>query len=91
MNGLSAIIYIDPGTGAMLFSVLMGVVSALFFVLRKAILKLKFILSGGKVKDDAKEKHPYVIFSDSKRYWNVFKPICDEFERREIPCEFWTG
>lgn len=91
MNGLSAIIYIDPGTGAMLFSVLMGVVSALFFVLRKAILKLKFILSGGKVKDDAKEKHPYVIFSDSKRYWNVFKPICDEFERREIPCEFWTA
>ena len=25
---------------------------------------------------------PFVIFSDSKRYWNLFGPVCDEFEKR---------
>lgn len=83
--------YIDPGTGAMLFSVLMGVISALFFLLQKIKMKLKFIFSGGNVKKGLEKNIPYIIFSDSKRYWNVFKPICDEFEKRQIPCEFWTA
>lgn len=83
--------YIDPGTGAMLFSVLMGVVAALYYFVQKLILKLKFILSGGKVEKMSSESIPYVIFSDSKRYWNVFKPICDEFEKRGINVEFWTA
>ena len=87
----TTILYIDPGTGAMLFSVLMGIVSAAFFLLQKVMLKLKFLLSGGKVKTDTKDCLPYVIFSDSKRYWNVFKPICDEFEKRKIECEYWTA
>lgn len=83
--------YIDPGTGAMLFSVLMGVVSALFFLLQKVMMKVKFILSGGKIQKGNSKSIPYVIFSDSKRYWNIFKPICDEFEKRKIRCEYWTA
>lgn len=88
---LRTVLYIDPGTGAMLFSVLMGIVSAAFFLFQKLILKLKFIFSGGKIKADTDSSVPYVIFSDSKRYWNVFKPICDEFEKRGIGCEYWTA
>lgn len=86
-----ALLYIDPGTGAMLFSVLMGIVSAAFFLFQKIILKIKFVLSGGKIKEQNTDKIPYVIFSDSKRYWNVFKPICDEFESRGMVCEYWTA
>ena len=84
-------LYIDPGTGAMLFSVLIGVISAAFYLFQKLLMKARFIISGGKVKDVAGDNIPYVIFTDSKRYWNVFKPICDEFERREVPCEYWTA
>ena len=54
----TTILYIDPGTGAMLFSVLMGIVSAAFFLLQKVMLKLKFLLSGGKVKTDTKDCLP---------------------------------
>lgn len=91
MNTQFIQLYIDPGTGAMLFSVLIGVVTALFYFLQKMFMKLRFVVSGGKVKDISGECLEYVIFSDSKRYWNVFKPICDEFEKRKIKCEYWTA
>ena len=85
-------LYIDPGTGSMLFSLFIGVAAALSFGLRAAYLKLKFVLSGGKVqKDNDSKSIPYVIFSDHKRYWNVFKPICDEFEKRQINLVFYTA
>lgn len=84
------ILYIDPGTGSMLFTIIIGAVSAGFFVLQKFKLKLKFLLSGGKAVTADEDKIPYVIFSDSKRYWNVFKPVCDEFEKRKINVQYWT-
>lgn len=87
----NVILYIDPGTGAMLFSVIMGVIGAAYFVLQKAFIKLKFILTAGKVKENTKNAYQYVIYSDDKRYWNVFGPICDEFERRKVQCEYWTA
>ena len=82
--------YIDPGTGSMLFTIFIGIVTSLIFVLRELVLKLKFIVKGGRVENST-ERYPYVIFSDSKRYWNVFKPICDEFEKREVPLEYLTA
>lgn len=83
------LLYIDPGTGSMLFSVFIGIAAAGIYFLRGLIIKIRTRVGGGNVKKD-NEKHPYVIFSDSKRYWNVFQPICDEFEERGIPVEYWT-
>ncbi len=88
MNNI--LLYIDPGTGSMLFTIIIGAVSAGFFVLQKFKLKLKFLISGGKAEAAGDDKIPFVIFSDSKRYWNVFKPICDEFEKRGIDVQYWT-
>ncbi len=84
------LLYIDPGTGSMLFTIIIGAVSAGFFLLQKFKLKLKFVLSGGKAQSVNADKIDYVIFSDSKRYWNVFKPVCDEFEKRAIDVQYWT-
>ena len=91
MNFIPKLLYIDPGTGSMLVTIIIGVVSTLFFAFKKQFIKLKFLLSGGKTEKASTEKTPYVIFSDSKRYWNVFKPICDEFEKRKIKCQYWTA
>ncbi|MBP5465147.1 MAG: CDP-glycerol glycerophosphotransferase family protein, partial [Treponema sp.] len=33
---------------------------------------------------------PFVIYSDHKRYWNVFKPVCDEAERRGVDSVYYT-
>lgn len=84
-------LYIDPGTGSMLFSILIGIIGVVVFFLRTAIIKIKFILSGGKKAKIDKNKLPIVIFSDHKRYWNVFKPICDEFEKRGQKVWYYTA
>ena len=84
--------YIDPGTGSMLFTLFIGVVSTAYFSLRQLAIKMKFAASGGTAKGSVPtDKLPYVIFTDGKQYWNVFKPICDEFESRGIDVAYWTA
>ena len=84
-------LYIDPGTGSMLFSVLIGIIGVVVFVLRTALIKIRFILSGGKKAKIDKNKLPIVIFSDHKRYWNVFRPICEELEKRGQKAWYYTA
>lgn len=83
-------LYIDPGTGSMLFSLAIGIVTTLVFALRALAVKVRFVLSGGKAKKICADKIPFVIYSDHKRYWNVFEPICEEFDRRKIPLVYYT-
>ena len=83
--------YIDPGTGSMLFTILIGVISAGVYALRKLAIKLRFMLSGGRQKRDAEPEAPLVMFSDDKRYWSVFEPICDELESRGIAASYLTA
>ena len=75
------LLYIDPGTGSMLFTVLIGVIGAGLYSLRMLWIKLRFVFSGGKIETNIKEI-PFVIFSDDKRYWNIFEPICREMDKR---------
>ena len=76
------ILYIDPGTGSMLFSIIIGIAGILIFSARALIIKLKFVLTRGKVDAKSGSNMPICIFSEGKRYWNIFRPICDEFEKR---------
>lgn len=85
------LLYIDPGTGSMLFAILIGIIGALNYVVRMAIVKIRFVLSGGKKVEANAEKIPYVIFSDNKRYWNVFEPICREFDKRGVDITYMTA
>ena len=87
------LLYIDPGTGSMLFSILIGAAATLFFVAKAAWIKLKIILSGKKDGSgivDASYK-TYVIYNEGNQYWNVFKPVTDEFEKRKIPLMYYTS
>ncbi|MBR6807177.1 MAG: CDP-glycerol glycerophosphotransferase family protein [Clostridia bacterium] len=83
-------LYIDPGTGSMLFTILIGIIGAGIYSLRMLFIKLRFMLSGGKVSENDK-KLPYVIFSDDKRYWNIFEPICKEMNSRGIDVVYMTA
>ena len=85
------IFYIDPGTGSMLFTILIGVLSAGVYAIKNLIIKLRFSLSGGKADTAKTSNIPLVIFSDDKRYDNVFEPICDEFEKRKKDVVFMTA
>ncbi len=86
-------LYIDPGTGSMLFSILIGAATTLFFLGKALWIKLKVIFSGKKgnvAASDLSQKN-YVIYNEGNQYWNVFKPVCDEFEKRQIELTYYTS
>ena len=83
--------YIDPGTGSMLFTILVGLLSTGAYKFKDSIVKAKFYLNGGKTVSKDREGADFVIFSDHKRYWNVFEPICDEFEKRQCEILYMTA
>ena len=74
------LLYIDPGTGSMLFTILIGVIGAGIYSIKMLWIKFRFVISGGKIETSEKEI-PFVIFSDDKRYWNIFEPICREMNK----------
>lgn len=84
------LLYIDPGTGSMLFSMVIGLVTALVFAGRALAVKLRFLFTGGNSREMQKRKNPIVIYSDSKRYHNIFAPICDAFEEKKQHLIYYT-
>ena len=86
-------LYIDPGTGSMLFSILIGAAATLYFLAKAAIIKIKMTMAGKKGDSAAVDSSykPYVIYSEGKQYWNVFKPVVQEFEKRKISLAYYTS
>ena len=86
-------LYIDPGTGSMLFSILIGAAATLFFLGKAALIKIKLLFSAkknGVAATDTNYKK-YVVYNEGMQYWNVFKPVCDEFEKRQIELTYYTS
>ncbi len=87
-------LYIDPGTGSMLFSILIGAAATLFFLGKAAWIKIKLFFSAKKngVSTTADSNYKkYVIYNEGMQYWNTFKPVCDEFEKRQIELTYYTS
>jgi hypothetical protein len=82
--------YIDPGTGSILFSILIGFAAAFYFLARAALVKIKFLFTG-KAASASDRYIPIVIYNEGRQYWNVFKPILYEFEKRKIKVEYLTS
>ena len=83
------LLYIDPGTGGMLFSIIFSLLGIVYYFFRMLVIKIKY--GFGKKRDaSVGEKDEIVIFTDHKRYWNVFEPILDEFEKRERYVKYLT-
>jgi hypothetical protein len=83
------LLYIDPGTGSMLFSILIGAAATLYFLSRALIIKAKVFFSGGRA--EVKSSSPFIIYCEGKQYWNVFKPVLDEFEKRNTALLYLTS
>lgn len=83
-------LYIDPGTGSMLFSILIGALATVYFLSRAAWIKIKFLFTGKKGNID-KSTYRFVIYNEDIRYWNVFKPVLDAFENHETEVTYFTS
>ena len=88
-SSASFLLYIDPGTGSMLFTLLLGLIGAVVYGVRVGVMKLKLKLVG-RAKEDP-DRLPFVVFSDNKRYWNVFLPVLKELSDRGKKVLYLTG
>ena len=82
-------LYIDPGTGAMLFSLATGLLSALWFGARKRYMSTKYMATGKAVKDKAKKD--IVVYGEDKRYWTTFKGILEELDKSGLSVTYLAG
>ena len=86
---MNSFLYIDPGTGSMLFSIIIGIAATVFFLFRAFIIKLKFLFTGSKQKDVT--QNSVVLYNEGKQYIKIFDPILKEAEKRNFQLLYLTS
>lgn len=88
-----AFAYLDPGSGSMLTSALLGMVATLLFFVKGFYYKVRSWLSrdSGTLIRGSQEKPQLAFYSEGRQYWNTFKPILDELSKRGEPCVYLTS
>jgi hypothetical protein len=87
------LLYLDPGTGSLLFSAVFGIAATAFFVVKGLIYRGKaglLKLAGGGV-DAAPGDHGIVLYSEGRQYAGTFAPIVAELIRRGVPCTYMSS
>ena len=85
------LLYIDPGTGSMLISVIVGAMMTLLFSLRGFFYRSVYLLLGKKYKGVNDFTGQLVFYSEGSNYWNVFKPVLDQFIKAEQKFSYLTS
>lgn len=88
---IDAYAYLDPGTGSMLLSVIVGVISSAYFFIRKLptlIRSFFFKFSGNK--DDLRN-NSIVFYAESKTYWSTFKPVLEALAQKKRKVTYLTS
>lgn len=85
------ILYIDPGTGSMLISALIALVSVGFFMIKGFIYEKLNVGDNKGANIDLSKNYGLVFYSEGKQYWSTFKPLLEECSRRGIPATYFTS
>lgn len=83
--------YLDPGTGSMLLSVLVGVFSSAYFVLRRlpSLIRAGLFRLSGRNHEGA--RHALVFYAESAMYWNTFRPVLEVLGARGVSALYLTS
>ena len=87
----AAYAYLDPGTGSMLLSVFVGLVSGIYFLIRKlpaAARSLFFRMTG---KTDQMKGSDLVFYAESAAYWGTFRPVLEALDKLGIHSTYLTS
>jgi len=85
--------YLDPGSGSMLVTGLVGLLASLLFFLRglyyNGVSGVMRIFGRG-TRTRAK-RDSIVLYSEGRQYWSTFRPLIDELIKRNEPCLYLTS
>lgn len=83
--------YLDPGSGSMLLSAIVGILATIFFSIKGLYYKIKsFFLRMFGIKVE-KNIHELVFYSEGKYYWNTFKPILEALDAKGVEAVYMTS
>ena len=74
----SILMYIDPGTGSLLISVLFGIIATILYSIKGLFYRASLAVSASGKKNLADYSDQIVFFSEGKAYWRVYKPVLEE-------------
>lgn len=85
------LLYIDPGTGSILITVIAGILLSLkdFFI--DLYFKIISLFIRKEYKGTYDFTNELVFFSEGKKYWNVFKPILEHLENMNVKFIFLSA
>lgn len=85
--------YLDPATGSLLFSLVVGAAAAGFFILKGLIHRGKSLVLRllGKHQDASDLDHGLVIYSEGRQYAGTFRPILVEAASRDLRCLYLSS
>jgi hypothetical protein len=92
------LLYLDPGTGSLLFSVIVGIAGTAYFVakdlLYRAGTRVRLLLSprsGAALHEAQRVEHPVVFYSEGRQYQTTFGPLLQNMQRRGLPCLYLSS
>ena len=87
----TAYAYLDPGTGSMLLSAVIGIAATGFFLLKSFYYRIVgafYALIGKRLRI---ERCGIVFYSEGGQYWTTFSPIIDALIDQDVPCTYLTS
>ncbi len=89
--GANAYAYLDPGSGSMLISALVAMVTILIYMVKSFIYDKVKVLGKKSDLPDLKREYNVVVYSEGGQYWNVFLPLLQELESRGESAVYFTS
>ena len=86
-----AFAYLDPGTGSMLLSIVVGTVSSAYFFIRKlpSLIRATFFRFSGNKEE--LQNNSIVFYAESKSYWSTFKPVLEALAQKKVKVTYLTS
>lgn len=83
--------YLDPGTGSMLLSAIVGLIATALFSVKSLYYKaIEFFyrLTGRKLERNESKLY---FYSEGGQYWNTFKPVLQALDKKQVSAIYLTS
>lgn len=86
------LLYIDPASTSALLYIVIAIAATLAFTLKGFFYRvLNFVKGKGFKKNNDFEGYDILFYSEGKQYWNVFLPVIQALEKKNVQCGYLTS
>jgi len=86
------LLYIDPASTSALLYIIIAIGATLAFTLKGSFYRIINFAKGKGFKNNYDfEGHDILFYSEGKQYWNVFLPVIQALEKKNVPCGYLTS